>query len=138
MNRAAKIPATSRAVADGFVVRDRPAADGQGPWGFLNRAGARAFGTELVVTEALELGAEDLFDGSTGEGLGHVDGQGLDGVEVEVEPGSGVAEGAAGDDFPPAVGQVAQIGPILGLALGERHRRFVLELGDGEESGNRS
>jgi hypothetical protein len=125
-------------VADGFVVRDRPAADGQGPWGFLNRAGARAFGTGLVITEALELGAEDLFDGPTGEGLGHVDGQRFDRVEIQIEPGSGVAEGAAGDDFPPAVGQVAQIGPILGLALGERHRRFVLELGDGEESGNRS
>ena len=84
--RGKKIPATSRAVADGFVVRDRPAADGQGPWGFLNRAGARAFGTELVVTEALELGAEDLFDGSTGEGLGHVDGQRFDRVEIQIEP----------------------------------------------------
>ena len=42
------------------------------------------------------------------DGLPHIDGQGLDGVEVEVEPWPFVAVSTPGDNFSPAVSQVAK------------------------------
>jgi hypothetical protein len=92
----------------------------------------------LLVAAELELVSEDLFDGPAGQGLGHVDSQRFDRVEIQIEPWPGFAKGTAGDDFSPAVNQVAQLGPILGLILGERHRSFILELGIGGKLENRS
>jgi hypothetical protein len=92
----------------------------------------------LLVTEELELTSENLFDGSAGQGLGHVDSQRFDRVEIQIEPRPGFAEGAAGDDFSPAVDQITQLGPILGLILRERHRSFILELGIRAKLENRS
>ena len=68
----------------------------------------------LLVAEALELLTKNLFDGPSGEGLGHVDGQCLDRVEIQIQPRPGLAEGASSDDFSPAVDEVAQFRPILG------------------------
>ena len=128
--RGKKIPATGRAVADGFVVRDRPAADGQGPWGFLNRAGAAHSGqgwwsprrwnwvrrissmVPRVRAWAMSTASDSIASKSRSS------------------PGPASPKARRVTIFPQPVGQVARIGPILGLALGERHRRFVLELGD--------
>jgi hypothetical protein len=83
-----------------------------------------------VIAEALELASEDFLDGALDDGLTHVDGQGLDGVEVEVEPRSFLPVSTPGDDFPPSVSQVAKRGQIVGLTLGERQGVIVLELGE--------
>jgi hypothetical protein len=91
----------------------------------------------LLIAEELGLAPEDLFDGPAGQGLGHVDRQGFDRVEIQIESRTGFAKGAARNDFSPAVGQVAQFRPILGLILGERHRSFILELGTRGKMGNR-
>src|SRR5271157_192106 len=39
-------------------------------------------------------------------------------------------------DFSPAIDQIVQLGPILGLVPGKRHRLFILELGDRGKLGN--
>lgn len=81
--------------------------------------------------------AEDFLDGPPGQGLGHVDGKRLNRVKIQIESWSGFAKGTPGDDFPPAVDQVTQFRPILGLAPDKRHSQFVLELADREELENR-
>ncbi len=63
-----------------------------------------------MVAEAFELELEDMLDRPPDDGLTHVEGQGLDGIEIEVEPRSLLSIGAAGDDFPPPVGHVAKRG----------------------------
>jgi hypothetical protein len=83
-----------------------------------------------VIAEALELDLEDVLDDALDDGLTHVDGQRLDGVEVQVEPRSFFPVSTAGDDLPPPVSHVAKIGQIVGLTLGERHGVFVLELAE--------
>ncbi len=83
-----------------------------------------------MIAEALELDAEDFLDGALDDGLADVDGQGLDGVEVEIEPRSLLPVSAPGDDFPPPMGHVTEFGQIVGLSLGERHGEFVLELAE--------
>jgi hypothetical protein len=84
--------------------------------------------TGLLIAEELELASEDLFDGPTGQGLSHVDSQRFDRVEIQIKSRPGFAKSAAGDNFAPAVDQVAQLGLILGLIPGEWHRSFILEL----------
>lgn len=83
-----------------------------------------------MIAEEFQLGLQDLLDGPLDDGLADIDGHGLDGVEVDVEPGTFVSVGTPGDDFSPPVGHVAKLGQILGLSLGERHGVFVLELGE--------
>jgi hypothetical protein len=89
-----------------------------------------------MTAKALELTAEDLLDGAPDNGLPHIDGQGLDGVEVEVEPWTLLTISTPGDDFPPAVSQIAQFLKIVGPSLGEWHREFILELGERTKLGN--
>ena len=118
-------------MADRFVVVNRgPGANGQAPGFGSDRTGAFAVRTRLLGAEQFSLGPEDLFDGPLEQRLGDLDGQRLDGVEIEFESGSGLTEGATAHDFSPAVGEIADRRRIRGLALGERHRQFVLELGD--------
>lgn len=88
-----------------------------------------------MIAKALELSAEDLLDGAPDDGLPHIDGQGLDGVEVEVEPWTLLAIGPAGHDFPPAVCQIAKFLKIVGLSFGEWHSEFILELGERSKLG---
>ena len=83
-----------------------------------------------MIAEALESDPEGILDGTPGDGLPDVDGQGFDGIEIEVEPRPLLAVAAAGDDFPPPVRHVAKVGRIVGRTLGERHGVFVLELGE--------
>jgi hypothetical protein len=83
-----------------------------------------------VIAEALELDPEDFLDGPPDDGLPHVDGQGFDGIEIEVESRSFLPVGAPSDDSAPPVRHVAKVGGIVGLTLGERHGVFVLELGE--------
>jgi hypothetical protein len=89
-----------------------------------------------MIAKALELTAEDLLDRTPDDGLPHIDGQGLDGVEVEVEPWTLLAIGTPGHDFPPAVSQIAEFVIIVGLSLDEWHSEFILELGERSKLGN--
>ncbi len=65
-----------------------------------------------MITEALELNLEGILDGTPDDGLPHVDGQGFDRIEIQVEPRPFLAIGAAGDDSTPPVRHVAKVGRI--------------------------
>jgi hypothetical protein len=83
-----------------------------------------------MVAEELKLVLEDFLNGPLDDGLADLDGHRFDRLIVEVEPWSLVAIGPPGDDFPPPVGHVTQLGRIVGLTSGEWHVEFVLELGE--------
>lgn len=89
-----------------------------------------------MIAEELQLCLQNVLDGSPDDGLANIDGQGLDGIEVDVEPGPFVAVRAAGGNSPPSVGHVAKLGRFAGLSLGERHGVFFLELGTRENLGS--
>jgi hypothetical protein len=89
-----------------------------------------------VIAQEFQLGFQDLLNGPPDDGVADIDGQGLDRVEVDVESRTFVAVSAPRNDFAPPVGHVAELGQILGLSLGERHRVFVLELGCENKMGN--
>jgi len=86
--------------------------------------------TRLAIAEDFQLGFQSLLDSPFDDGLANIDGQGFDGIEVDVESRPFVSKGTTGNNFPPSVGHVAKVGQILGLTLGERHCVFVLELGE--------
>jgi len=86
--------------------------------------------TRLAIAEDFQLGFQSLLDGPFDDGLANIDGQGFDGIEVDVESRPFVSKGTTGNNFPPSIGHVAKVGQILGLTLGERHCVFVLELGE--------
>ena len=88
-----------------------------------------------MIAQEFQLGLESFLDGPLDDGLADLDGQRLDGIEVDVQPRSFFAISAPGDDFSPPVRHVAEVGPILGLSLGERHGESILELGEREKSG---
>ena len=83
-----------------------------------------------MIPEEFPLGFQDLLDGPLDDGLTDINGQGLDGIEVDVQPRPFVPISTSGDDFSPPVSHVAKVGQIVGLSLGERHGVFVLELGE--------
>jgi hypothetical protein len=117
-------------MTDRFVVVDRPVAHLNGSWRLAHGTTLPTPGTRLVVAQASELVLEDVLDDALDDGLTDVDGRRRDGVEVQVEPRSFFAVSAPGDDLPPPVSHVTEIGHIVGLTLGERHGVFVLELGE--------
>src|SRR5262245_42943261 len=95
-----------------------------------DRAGGAAGGTGLGVAEGpgllLEGGGQGALRQAGRGGAGNL----LHHVEVHVEAGATLAEGAAGDDFAPASGEVTDLLQQLGGELAARHglSRLVLAL----------
>jgi hypothetical protein len=126
-----KVPAAVGAVAKRLLMLDLLAAvDVQGPCLSLHAAGSAAVGARLLRAEGLGLllqsGGERAF-GQPGGGSG---GELLQGGEVEVEAGPGLAEGASGDNFAPLGGKGTDILEVLrgeGLAC---HRPSCLEVAE--------
>ena len=83
-----------------------------------------------MIAEEFQLSSQGLLDGPSDDGLAHLDSQGLNGIEVDLEPRPFLPVGTPGNNFSPPVRQVAKVGQFLGLTLGERHGVFVLELGE--------
>ncbi|HMB02328.1 MAG TPA: hypothetical protein VKP69_01145 [Isosphaeraceae bacterium] len=82
-----------------------------------------------MIAEEFQLRVQGLLDGPSDDGLAHLDGQRLEGIEVDIEPRPFLPVGTPGNNFSPPVRHVAKVGQFLGLTLGERHGVFVLELG---------
>lgn len=117
-------------MADRFVVLDRPSANLKGSWRRAYGAGARTRGTGLVIAEKFPLGFQRLLNSPLENGSADIDSEGFDGIEVDIESRPFVPICTTGDNFSPPVCHVAQVRQILGLTFGERHRVFVLELGE--------
>lgn len=91
----------------------------QGSFLPMDGTGEPAVGTRLLVAEGtLQKGLE----GALGEPLGGGVGDLLHRVEIDTESGAVVAERAAGDDFPPLGGEVAEFPEFVG---GERTRAMM-------------
>jgi hypothetical protein len=97
------------------------AADREGAWLALDGARPAAGGTGLFGSQGLSLLFEAGLQGPFGQAGGGRLGNLLHGVEIDVEPGSGVAEGASGDDFAPLGSEVTQFLELLGGKLASRH-----------------
>jgi hypothetical protein len=88
--------------------------------------------------EPLRIPPEELLDGPLGQGPRGVDGDLLEGVEGDVVGRPGLAEGTAGDDFSPVLGQVTEFCGWRRLGLLEGHHTSSLGLGEIEKMGNSS
>ncbi|MBV8228840.1 MAG: hypothetical protein JO329_02535 [Planctomycetaceae bacterium] len=89
-----------------------------------------ALGTGWDRAEPLSVVSEHLLDVPPDQGLRGVDGDLLEGVESDLIGRSGVAEGAAGDDFSPVLGQITQLRGSRRWGLLKGHRTSSLGLGE--------
>jgi hypothetical protein len=86
---------------------------------FLTAGDARssAIGTGLLLAQGIGLLFEEGVQGALGEAGSGGEGDLLHGIEIDIESGSVLAEGASGDDFAPLGGQVTEFLKFFG---GER------------------
>jgi hypothetical protein len=93
-------------MSDGFVGGDGAAGPVQGAWLAGDGTGGAAVGAGKLLAEGLGLLFQERGQGSFGQPVGGGLGDLFHGVEVGVESGSVVAEGASCDDFAPVLGEV--------------------------------
>jgi hypothetical protein len=89
------------------------AVDVQGPCLSLYGAGAPTFGAGLLRAEGLGLLLQGGGEGAFGQPGGGCGGELLQGGEIEVEAGAGLAEGPPGDDFAPLGSEGTDILEVL-------------------------
>jgi hypothetical protein len=115
-------------VADRLALGQGAAGQGQGAGFAADGADGAAVRTGLSVAQGVGLlfqqGVESAFGQACGGGRSDL----LHGVEINVEPGALVAEGAAGNDFAPAGGQVVDFSEEFGGKFATRHGRYRLVL----------
>ena len=87
-----------------------------------------AVGTGLLLAQGVGLLFEQGLQGALGEAGGGGLGDLLHGVEIDIESGAVVAEGAAGDDFAPLGGEVTEFLEFLGVNRRRAMMRPALEL----------
>jgi hypothetical protein len=88
-------------VADGLVVGDGAAAGDEGARLAADGAEVAAGGARALRGQGLGLLPQQGGEGALGQAAGGGVGDLLEGVEVDVEAGAAIAEGAAGNDFAP-------------------------------------
>jgi hypothetical protein len=95
------------------------AADGAGP-------SARRTGLLFAQGGGLlfQKGLQGAFGESSGRGAGEL----LHGVEIDVEPGPVVAEGASGDDFAPLGGEALELLELFGSEGAACHDASCMEV----------
>ena len=93
----------------GFGVLDGPAANLNGSGLRVQATGAGTLRTRLAIAENFQLGFQGLLDGPFDDSLAHLDGQGFNGIEVDVESRPFVSKGPTGNNFPPSEGHVRKL-----------------------------
>src|SRR5262245_9095268 len=109
-----KVPAAVGTVADRFALLQLGALHLQGAFLPADDAGASAIGTELLLAQGIGLLFQEGLEGALGKAGGGGTGDLLHGIQIDVEAGAVVAEGASGNDFAPAGGKVAEFLKFLG------------------------
>src|SRR5580700_4095862 len=94
----------------------------------MHGTGGAAVRTGDLFAQDLGLLFQQGGEGALGKASGRGAGELLHGLEVRVQAGAGVAEGAAGDDFAPAGGEVADFLEELRGKFTARHARYRLVL----------
>ena len=112
-------------MSDGFVGGDGAAGPVQGAWLAGDGTGRAALGAGKLLAEGLGLLFQECGQGSFGQSVGCGLCDLFHGVEIGVESGSVVAEGASGDDFAPVLGEVTdfleEFGGEFAACHGEYH-----------------
>jgi hypothetical protein len=101
-------------VAQRLVVGQRPGPDLERPLGPPDGAEASAGGAGLLLPQPLGLLAQEGGEGSLGESGGGGRDDLFHDVEIDIEPGSVVAEGGSGNDLAPTGGEFADLLEFLG------------------------
>jgi hypothetical protein len=105
---------------------EAPAADSEGARLAAGRTEAATVGAGQAGAEGVGLLFEEGLQGALvepgGGGLSDL----LQGVEIDVESGPVVAEGAASDDFAPLGRQITEFLELLGSKLASRHSSSCL------------
>jgi hypothetical protein len=115
-------------VADRFALGHCAAGPVQGAGFAAQSTGGAAVGTGYLFAERLGLLFQQEGEGALGEARRSGVGQLLHGLEVSIQSGAAVAEGAAGDDFAPAGSEVADLLEEFGGKLTTCHDRYHLGL----------
>jgi len=87
-----------------------------------------AAGAGLLLTQGVGLLFEEGLQGALGQSGGSGVGDLLHGIEIDVEPGPVVAEGASGDDFAPLSGQLTEFLKFLGCKRAACHDASCVEV----------
>ena len=115
-------------MAHGFVGGDRAAGQMQGTGLAGNGTRGATVGTGNLLAQRLGLLFQEDGQGAFGQAGGGGVGELLHGVEVGVEAGTVLAEGAAGDNFAPASGEVADFLEEFWGKFTACHGRYCLVL----------
>ena len=115
-------------MTDGFACGEGRFPRGQEPWFPADRADGAASRTGLLWAERLGLLLQELGQGAFGQTCGGSVDDLLHRVEVDIQTGPLVAEGAAGDDFTPVGGEGADFLEESGREFAMRHGKSFLVL----------
>ena len=115
-------------MSDGFVGGDAATGPVQGAWLAADGTQGAAVGTGQFLAERLSLLFQECGQSSFGQSVGGGLSNLFHGVEIGVESGSGVAEGASCDDFAPAFGEVTDFLEELGRQFASCHGEYRLAL----------
>jgi hypothetical protein len=85
----------------------------EGPLLATDGTGPSAVGTGLLLAQGGGLPFQQRLQGAFGEAGRGRPGDLLHGVEIDIESGAGLAEGAAGDDLAPLAGALAEFVELL-------------------------
>jgi hypothetical protein len=121
-------------MADGFAVGNRGPRRGQRARRAADGAGGATGRTGLGVAEGLGLLPQGGGQGALGQANRGGAGDLLHRIEVHVEAGAALAEGAFGNDFAPALGEVADLLEQLGGELAAWHGLSCLVLAEAVEN----
>jgi hypothetical protein len=102
-------------------VRQLAAVEGQTPVLLMQRAEAATVGAGLLRGQGVGLLAEQNREGTFADTSGRGAGDVLHGLEIDLGAGSGIAEGASGDDFAPLGGEVTDFLKVFRGELARRH-----------------
>lgn len=115
-------------MSDGFVGGNAAAGPVQGAWLAGDGTQGAARGTGQLLAEGLGLLFQECGQGSFGQSVGGGLGDLFHDVEIGVESGSVVAEGASCDDFAPAFGEVTDFLEELRRQFASCHDKYRLVL----------
>src|SRR5262249_56729324 len=119
-----KVPTTVGTISHRLALLEPSAADGQGPCLALQRALPSAVRARLRRPQPLGLLFQTGLQGSLGQAFGRRLGHLFHGIEIDVRPRPGVAEGAAGDNSAPWPGEATEFWDFLGSKRVSRHSAF--------------
>ncbi len=115
-------------MSDGFVGGNTATGPVQGAWLAGDGTQGAALRAGQLLAEGLGLLFQERSQGSFGQALGSGLGDLFHGLEIGVESGSIVAEGASCDDFTPTFGKITDFLEELRGQFAPRHGEYRLVL----------